>query len=123
MLSLNVVIALQESPAAMKLVNNLRSQCRAVSVASKKEDFKQAIRQFQPQVAVVDLEVLSLSEVRELRREFPELAVICTHRLADEERWSKVIDAGAIDYCLPSDTDGILYAVRRNASMIRGQAA
>jgi len=49
--------------------------------------------------------------------------VVCTHRLADEEIWTNVMNAGASDCCLPSDVNGIMFAVRRYAAKSRSAAA
>lgn len=122
MLSLNVVLAQKDPSAASKLANNLRGQCRAVTLAEKAQ-LRQAILHARAQVAVVDLEMFSVPEVKEICEEFQSLSVVCTHRLADEEIWTNVMNAGATDCCLPSDVDGILFAVRRYAALARGTAA
>lgn len=122
MLSLNVVLAQKDPSAASSLANNLRGQCRAVTLAEKTQ-LRQAILQARAQVAVVDLEMFSLPEVKEICEEFRSLSVVCTHRLADEEIWTNVMNAGATDCCLPSDVDGIMFAVRRYAAIARGTAA
>jgi DNA-binding NarL/FixJ family response regulator len=122
MLSLNVVLAQQDPTAATSLVNNLRGQCRAVTL-SEKAQLRQAILKARANVAVLDLEMFSLPEVQEICREFNNVSVVCTHRLADEELWTRAMNAGADDCCLPSDVKGILFAVRRYAALARSTAA
>lgn len=122
MLSLNVVLAQHDPAAASVLVNNLRGQCRAVTMSSK-EEVRQEILKSRANVAVLDLEMFSLPEVQNLCHEFKNVSVVCTHRLADEEIWTNVMNAGASDCCLPTDVNGILFAVRRYAARSRSAAA
>jgi len=122
MLSLNVVLAQHDPTATSSLVNNLRGQCRAVTV-TKKDQIRDEIRRSRASVAVLDLELFSLNEVRDLCDEFKGVSVVCTHRLADEEIWTDVMNAGASDCCLPNDVNGIMFAVRRYAARGRSAAA
>ena len=65
----------------------------------------------------------SLSAIDQLRREFRNLEIVCTHRLADERLWSAALGAGAVDCCHPSDVRGIVLAANRTAIMARTTAA
>ena len=122
MLSLNVVLSQQDPTATSALVNNLRGQCRTVTLAEK-EQLRQAILKARANVAVLDLELFTLPEVQQICSEFSNVSVVCTHRLADEKIWTSVMNAGASDCCLPSDVNGILFAVRRYAASARSAAA
>jgi DNA-binding NarL/FixJ family response regulator len=122
MLSLNVVLAQHDATAATSLINNLRGQCRMVTVSNKDEVRKEILRS-RANIAVLDLEMFSLPEVKTLCNEFRNVSVVCTHRLADEELWTNVMNAGASDCCLPSDVNGIMFAVRRYAARSRSAAA
>ena len=122
MLSLNVVLAQHDPTAASTLANNLRGQCRGVTLAEKAR-LRHAILKARANVAVLDLELFSLSEIEQICREFSDVSIVCTHRLADEELWTRVMNAGAADCCLPTDVNGILFAVRRYAAHARGTAA
>lgn len=122
MLSLNVVLAQHDPTAATTLINNLRGQCRAVTLSGKTQ-LRHAILKARANVAVIDLELFTLPEVQEICKEFSNVSVVCTHRLADEQLWTNVMNAGAADCCLPSDVNGILFAVRRFAASARGAAA
>ena len=122
MLSLNVVLAQKDPQTASTLANNLRGQCRAVTL-SEKEQLRQTLMKARANVAVVDLEMFELREIAEICSEFRNVSVVCTHRIADENIWTNAMDAGAADCCLPSDVNGILFAVRRYAAMARSTAA
>jgi DNA-binding NarL/FixJ family response regulator len=122
MLSLNVVLAQHDPSAATSLTNNLRGQCRMVTV-SNKDEVRHEIERSRANVAVLDLEMFSLPEVKNICSEFRNVSVVCTHRLADEKLWTSVMNAGASDCCLPSDVNGILFAVRRYAARSRSAAA
>jgi DNA-binding NarL/FixJ family response regulator len=122
MLSLNVVLAQHDPNAATSLINNLRGQCRMVTV-SNKDEVRHEIQRSRANIAVLDLEMFSLPEVKNICNEFRNVSVVCTHRLADEELWTNVMNAGASDCCLPSDVNGIMFAVRRYAARSRSAAA
>ncbi|HVZ19290.1 MAG TPA: hypothetical protein VG897_19375 [Terriglobales bacterium] len=122
MLSLNVVLAQHDPAAASSLINNLRGQCRVVTL-SKKDEIRQDILRSRANIAVIDLELFSLPEVQNLCDEFKNVSVVCTHRLADERLWTNVMNAGASDCCLPTDVNGIMFAVRRYAARARSVAA
>ena len=122
MLSLNVVLAQHDPAAVSALVNNLRGQCRAVTLAEKAQ-LRHALLKARANVAVLDLEMFSLPEIQEICQEFTNVSVVCTHRLADDELWTNVMNVGAADCCLPTDVTGILFAVRRYAALARGTAA
>jgi DNA-binding NarL/FixJ family response regulator len=122
MLSLNVVLAQHDATAATSLINNLRGQCRMVTV-SNKDEVRQEILRSRANIAVLDLEMFSLPEVKNICSEFRNVSVVCTHRLADEELWTNVMNAGASDCCLPSDVNGIMFAVRRYAARSHTAAA
>ena len=114
MQSLNVVIAISDPQAAADLVTKLHPHFQSVAVAHNADEARHAIPRHRAQLAVVDLETVSLPEVEQLCHDFRNTSVVCTHRLADEEIWSHALEAGAIDCCFPQDVGGILQAVNRN---------
>ena len=65
----------------------------------------------------------SRADVERLTKEFPGTAVICTHRLADEEMWADLVQAGASDVCSSADAQGILTAILRSARAAQSVAA
>jgi DNA-binding NarL/FixJ family response regulator len=81
-----------------------------------------AIRRHRAEVAILDVETSSLSEVQRLHREFPGLSIVCTHRVADEEMWAAALNAGASDMCPAFDTKGIVMSAERSALVTRPAA-
>jgi hypothetical protein len=75
------------------------------------EESRECIVKNRARVALVDLEVAKLSDVEVLTKDFPELVVVCNHRLADESLWTAALSAGAADCCQSLDRGGILRAV------------
>jgi len=64
---------------------------------------------------ILDLELSSLSDVEQLSREFPDVSIVCNHRIADEQMWTATLNAGATDCCPSSDTKGIARAALANS--------
>ncbi|PYX94277.1 MAG: hypothetical protein DMG67_01970 [Acidobacteria bacterium] len=120
---LNLVLAQADAQNAVLLAENLQSHFKGVSLARDFEEIRRAVVQNRADVAVIDLEMASLSAIDQLRREFRNLEIVCTHRLADERLWSAALGAGAIDCCHPSDVRGIVLAANRTAIMARTTAA
>jgi len=119
---LNVVIA-QDPRSAEVLAASLHEHFKSVNFAADSAELRHSIAKNRADVAIVDLELTNLLQVDELRREFPELTVVCTHRLADEEMWSAALAAGAQDCCHPSDVRSIVHAANRTQVMARTTAA
>jgi DNA-binding NarL/FixJ family response regulator len=120
---LNLVLAQADAQNAVLLAENLQSHFKGVSLARDLEEIRRAVVQNRADVAVIDLEMASLSAIDQLRREFRNLEIVCTHRLADERLWSAALGAGAVDCCHPSDVRGIVLAANRTAIMARTTAA
>ena len=70
------------------------------------------LRRHEARVAVLDLELVSLEEVRELASTFDDLTIVCTHRSPDERMWTAAMEAGAVEFCGPHDLHSILRASR-----------
>jgi DNA-binding NarL/FixJ family response regulator len=120
---LSIVIAQDDSHSADALVSSLGEHFKSVSMAHNLEELRHTVAKHRADVAVVDLEIANLLELDELRREFPQLTVVCTHRLADEQMWSAALAAGAQDCCHPSDVRSIVHAANRTQVMARSTAA
>ncbi|HET7441879.1 MAG TPA: hypothetical protein VFJ47_11310 [Terriglobales bacterium] len=123
MQSLNVVLFQGDPGITQWLARNLGSQFHSVYVAQPQEDLRAAIARHRAKVVILDVEFSSLADVNQLRREFPGVAIVCTHRLADEEMWTAALEAGADDICPSSDTGGIVRSAVRNARMASAAAA
>jgi len=71
-------------------------------------DIRETVARLRAQLAVVDLEFVSFSELGELCKEFPATAFVCIHRLADDAMWARALAAGAVDCCLSADLERIV---------------
>lgn len=120
---LSVVVAQDSSRSADALMLSLGEHFKSVTTACTLEELRHAVAKHRADVAVVDLEIANLLELDELRREFPQLTLVCTHRLADEQMWSAALAAGAQDCCHPSDVRSIVHAANRTQVMARSTAA
>ncbi len=123
MRSLNVVVASHDSQTAMQLAASLNQHFHSVSVANSLEEMRRAIPKHRAQLAIVDLELASLTDVEQLSHEFGHTSIVCTHRIPDEEMWASALAAGAIDCCQNADASGIVQAVTRNVRLARSNAA
>ena len=108
---LSVVLFQTDARTGQSLAENLSQHVRSVHLARTCDEIRLSITQHRAEV--LDLEDCCLSEVKRLRREFPGLSIVCTHRLADEELWAAALNHGAADMCEPRNTDGILRSVMR----------
>ncbi len=120
---LKIVVAHNDSHTAEELAASLNKHFRSVSVARSVDEVRTAIPRQRPELAVVDLETVSLKDVQKLCLEFGDVPIVCTHRLPDEQMWAQALEAGAIDVCQTNDVGGILLAVRRNLRVAQGNAA
>ena len=120
---LTLVIAQYDPHNAEALATNLQTHFKRVSLARDLAEVRRAIVQNQADVVVIDLEMAPLSEIDRLHREFSNLDVVCTHRLADERLWTDALNVGAVDCCHPSDIRGIVLAASRTSIMARTTAA
>src|SRR5207302_5120684 len=95
--ALSVVLFQSDSRIAQALASSLHSQFQSVHVARSLDDLRLAIAKHRADVAVLDVELSRLSEVEKLHHEFPCVSIVCTHRLADEERWAAGLASGGGD--------------------------
>jgi len=120
---LTVVVAQNDPRTAETLAASLHSHFKAIHIAHDFEDVRAAVPKHRADLLIVDLELASLAEVEQLRRELPATAVVCTHRLADEALWARALAAGALDCCHSSDVRGIVLAADSQHTMARSTAA
>jgi len=64
-------------------------------------------------VGVLDLVLVTLQEIAELRRQFG-IEIVCTHHAPEEEMWTAALGAGALDCCFVDDAAGICRAIRQS---------
>ena len=107
-----IVIAQNDSAIAMELANNLHAHFARVAVAENVLELRMLLQRNDTRVAVLDLEFVSVEEVRHLADLFEDLAIICTHRSPDEKMWMAALSAGAVEFCHPQDMRSILRASR-----------
>ncbi len=112
MVSPTVVIAQNDSQIARELTNDLHAHFAQVTVAENALELRTMLLRHEARVAVLDLELVNLNEVRQLTRNFVDLTIICTHRSPDERMWMEALKAGAVEFCHPLDLRSILRASR-----------
>lgn len=120
-MALNVVVLEKDPAVAQSLAGGLRSHF-SVHLAGSDEHFLDNVARSQPQVVVLNLEHWPLCDLERLHQAFPELSIVCTHRVPDEEMWMAALAAGACDVCPADDINNVLTAILRSAG-IRGSAA
>jgi DNA-binding NarL/FixJ family response regulator len=120
---LSVVVAQGNSKTAEMLAKSLYNHFRAVHLSRTLDELRQAIPSHRADVAIVDLELASLHEVQQLKREFSSTTIVCTHRLADEKMWMDALAAGAIDCCYSSDVRAIVLAASHTRTVSHAHAA
>ena len=120
---LNVVVLQRDAEVARNLQDSLQNHFNFICLAGSLAEAIAAIPKYRAQVVVLDLELVSRSEVEWLRHEFPGVCLVCTHRLANEEMWTEVVGAGASDLCFSADCRGILSAALRTTQASKAIAA
>ena len=122
MQALTIVVFQRDPRLAQVLASTLSHHYHAVYVATSTDELRVDIPRHRADVAVVDMEASCLDEVARLHREFPSVAIVCTHRVADEEMWAAVLNAGASDMCPACDAEEIATSAERSA-MFHGRAS
>ena len=113
MQSLSVVIANRDSQSASQLAASLKTYFRNVSVVRSLDEVRNAIPKHRAQLAILDLELASVTDIEQIAREFDHTSIVCTHRIPDDEMWAAALAAGAIDCCQNADVASIVQAVDR----------
>lgn len=120
---LNVVIAQEDCVRAEHLAVALHPHFRNVSIARDAQELRSSTLRNRAMLTVVDLELINMEELKAFCKEFPQVAVVCTHRVPDEKMWMETLNAGAIDCCHTLDIRVIVEAAHRNAKMASAKAA
>jgi DNA-binding NtrC family response regulator len=115
-----IVIAQGDPRIAQTLANDLHAHFARIAVAQSATELRTILLRHQARVAVLDLELVNLEEVRNLADDFSDLAIVCTHHSPDERMWMAALNAGAVEFCHPQDLHSILRASRTAAQ--RNQA-
>ena len=119
----NVVLLQSDPNIAHTLAAMLSNSFHRVHVAKSVDELRHTAVKHRPDAIVLDLESASLADVETLKKEFDGVRVICNHRVADEEMWTRTLSVGADDCCPSSDTRGILSAAIRTDQLSRHMAA
>lgn len=114
----SVVLYHNDARTAQVLATGLSQHFNSVHLARDCEEIRPAIARHRAEVLVLDLETSRLSEVQSLHHEFPRLSIVCTHRLADEELWTKAMNQGAADICEPRNDEVIRSVIRERAHRV-----
>jgi len=123
MQALSVVLLQGDSRIAQSLAASMASSFHSVHAVHSLDELRSRMIRSRAEVVVVDLEVISVSDLEALTKQFPGITIVCTHRLADEEMWAPILNAGAADICPASDTRAITSSALRNVVNRRSAAA
>lgn len=110
---LNVIVAQADCVAAEHLAASLHKHFRSVAVARDVDEVRRCISRVAADAIVLDLELSSMEELRQLCAEFARVSVVCTHRVPDETMWMKVMENGAVDCCARNDLGSIVRALSK----------
>ena len=110
---LSVVLLQTDAGTSRALAASLCHHFHAIFCVNSVTELREAILKHRPEVAVIDIELATLSEVQQMSRDLPGMCIVCTHRLADEEMWTAALGAGATDVCHSRDTRAIVTSTLR----------
>jgi DNA-binding NarL/FixJ family response regulator len=117
------VVVLEKDPrVALSLAGGLRPRF-VVHLTQSREELREHVVSNNPDAVVLNIEHGRLADVASLHHDFPELPIVCTHRVPDEEMWMAALDAGASDVCPADDAEKVLTSVLRSVAVSRGAAA
>jgi DNA-binding NarL/FixJ family response regulator len=119
----NIVLLQSDPTVAEMLTASLSNSVHGVHVARSVDELRHTAAKHRPYAIIMDLESATLGDVEALKQEFEGIRIICNHRVADEEMWTKTLTAGADDCCPSSDTRGILSAAAPRAKAASTLAA
>jgi DNA-binding response OmpR family regulator len=118
------VVVLESDPRIAKsLAGQLSSHFRAVHLTHSGEELRERVTHSHPEAVVLNMEFSRLTDVRNLRSDFPSLPIVCTHRIPDEELWIAALEAGASDVCAADDVQNVLSSVLQNVAFAKRATA
>ena len=120
---LSVVVAQSNTRTADFLAKSLYSHFRVVNTVGSVSELQHSIPKHRADVAIVDLELANLEQVRQLSHQFAGTTIVCTHRLADEKMWAEALAMGAADCCHSSDVRAIVLAATNVKPVAHAHAA
>ena len=117
------VVLLEKDPGvARSLAGGLRRHF-SVHITGSREELRDKVERNHPQAVVLNIEYWRLTDVESLHHDFPQLPIVCTHRIPDEEMWMAALEAGASDVCPSDDVGNVLTSVLRSTALSRSAAA
>jgi DNA-binding response OmpR family regulator len=100
----NVVVVESDS----RVAKSLSSHFHSVHLTRSGNELRERVAKNRPQAVILDMEYSRLTDVRDLRQDFPSLPIVCTHRVPDEALWVAAMEAGASDVCAPEEVQNVL---------------
>jgi DNA-binding NarL/FixJ family response regulator len=117
------IVVLEKDPGvARSLAGGLRSHF-SVQLTRSREELRDNVARTNPEAVVLNIEYWRLTDVESLHHDFPQLPIVCTHRIPDEEMWMAALAAGASDVCPTDDVGNVLTSVLRSTASSRRAAA
>jgi DNA-binding response OmpR family regulator len=118
-----IVILEKDPKVAQYLVWGLRPHFQSVDVMESHDNLREKVSVNQPGALILDIEHWRITDVECFHREFPQLPIVCMHRIPDEEMWMAALEAGATDVCPVDDVGSVLTSVLRSLSLSQRAAA
>jgi DNA-binding response OmpR family regulator len=118
----SVIVFENDARLAESLAGWLSSHFHSVHLTRSGAELRAGVAKNRPEAVILDMEYSLLTDVWNLHHDFPSLAIICTHRVPDEELWVAALEAGASDVCAAHDVQTVLSSVLRSVA-IAGHAA
>jgi DNA-binding NarL/FixJ family response regulator len=118
-MSQSVVLLASDPKTAQSLAGGLGPHFHSVVLANTRDELREKVASHRPEAVVVEVEHSRLTDVRNLHQDFPALAIVCTHRIPDEELWMAALEAGASDVCPSDDVQNVLSSVLRSVAIAK----
>lgn len=119
----SVVVLQPDEGLGQALTSMLLAHFDSIHMARELGEFRDKIIRNRPRVLVMEMEGARAEDVRGLRRDFPGLPIVCTHRIPDDGMWADALEAGASDVCPTYDLGAVVGSAVRSAKMESGAAA
>ncbi len=110
-----VVLYQDDARTAQALAVGLAQHFDAVYLAQSYAEVRPAVARYRAEALVLDLETSGPDEVERLHREFPDLCIVGTHRLADDKLWAEAMSLGASDICEPRNDQVVRSLLNKRA--------
>jgi DNA-binding NarL/FixJ family response regulator len=121
-MALNLVLLERDPGLAQSLAGGLRPHF-SVHVTVSQEQFRDDVVRNRPEAVVLNLELSPLTDIERLHQDFPQMPIVCTHRVPDEEMWMAALSVGACDVCPADDVNNVLSSVLRSTGVSHSAAA